>query len=405
MRKKTPFRVRLFQKQTTSMRTARHILYLGIKELRSLMRDPILLLLIAFALTLNIYSAAKATPETLNKAPIAIVDEDQSALSIRIRDAFYPPYFLPPVLIAPAAMDARMDAGLDSFALMIPPDFERDVLAGHSPELQLNVDATRMGQAFTGAVYIRAIVLGEVNDYLQHHRAQAEPKVGLAVRASFNPQLNKIWYGSVMEIVSAITMLAVVLTGAALIREREHGTVEHLLVMPVTPFEIMASKVWAMALVVMVAAALSLNLVVRGVLAVPVEGSLALFFAGTALHLFASTAFGIFLATVARSMPQFALLLFMTLLPMQILSGAGGVVRAQALSSGGVKQHEGMAGIIDVVMQAAPTTHFVEFSQAILFRGAGIDVVWPQFLSLAGIGAILFALSLARFRKTLAAMA
>jgi ABC-2 type transport system permease protein len=386
------------------MRAVRNILYLGIKELRSLMRDPILLLLIAFALTLNIYSAAKATPETLNKAPIAIVDEDQSPLSTRIRDAFYPPYFLPPVLISPAEMDARMDAGLDTFALMIPPGFERDVLAGRSPEVQLNVDATRMSQAFTGANYVQTIVLGEVNSYVQHHRANAEPKVALAVRSSFNPELNKIWYGSIMEIVSAVTMLAVVLTGAALIREREHGTVEHLLVMPVTPFEIMASKVWAMALVVMVAAAVSLNLIVQGALAVPIHGSLVLFFAGMALHLFATTALGIFLATIARSMPQFALLLFMTLLPMQILSGAGGILRAQALSSGGLKQHEGMARIIDVVMQAAPTTHFVELSQAILFRGAGLDVVWPQFLSLAGIGAILFALSLVRFRKTLAAM-
>ncbi|KAA6183476.1 ABC transporter permease [Thiohalocapsa marina] len=387
------------------MRVARNILYLGIKELRSLMRDPILLLLIAFALTLNIYSAAKAMPETLNKAPIAIVDEDQSALSARIRDAFYPPSFLPPVLISPAEMDARMDAGLDTFALMIPPDFERDVLAGRRPEVQLNIDATRMSQAFTGANYVQAIVSAEVNGFVQRHSAKAGPKIGLAVRTAFNPELNRIWYGAVMEIVSAITMLAVVLTGAALIREREHGTVEHLLAMPVTPFEIMASKVWAMALVVLVVSALSLSLLVRGVLAVPIQGSLALFFAGTALHLFATTALGIFLATIARSMPQFALLLFMTLLPMQILSGAGGILRAQAFSSGGLKQHEGMAGIIDVIMQAAPTTHFVEISQAILFRGAGLDVVWPQFLSLAGIGAILFVLSLARFRKTLAMMA
>ncbi len=387
------------------MRAARNILYLGVKELRSLARDPILLLLIAFALTINIYSAATATPETLNKAPIAIVDEDQSALSARIRDAFYPPYFLPPVLITPAEMDARMDAGLDTFALLIPPDFQRDVLAGHDPEVQLNVDATRMSQAFTGSGHIRAIVLGEVNDFAQHHRAEAVPQVDLAVRNAFNPELNKIWFGAVMEIVSAITMLAVVLTGAALIREREHGTVEHLLVMPVTPFEIMASKVWAMALVVLLASALSLNLLVRGVLAVPIHGSLALFFAGAALHLFAATALGIFLGTVARSMPQFGLLLFMVLLPMQILSGAGGIIRAQAISSGGLKHHEGMSSIIDIIMQAAPTTHFVEFSQAILFRGAGFDDVWPNLLSLALIGITLFALSLARFRKTLATMA
>ena len=90
---------------------------------------------------------------------------------------------------------------------------------------------------------------------------------------------------------------------------------------------------------------------------------------------------------------------------MQIRSGAGGLIRAKSLSAGGLKQREGMTSIIDIVMQAAPTTHFVEYAQAILFRGAGLDVVWPQLASLAGIGVIFFALSLARFRRTLATMA
>ena len=387
------------------MRAARNILHLGFKELRGLLRDPILLLLIAWALTINIYSAATAMPENLNQAPIAIIDDDRSALSARIRDAFYPPYFLPPVVITPGEMDARMDAGLDTFALHIPADFQRDVLAGRNPAAQLNVDATRMTQAFNGSNYIQAIVTGEVNDFVRHHRTDAAPPVDVVIRMEFNPGLNKIWPGSIMEIVSAITMLSIVLTGAALMREREHGTVEHLLVMPVTPFEIMAGKVWAMALVVLIASASSLNLMVRGLLAVPIEGSLVLFFAGTCVHLFATTSMGILLATIARSMPQFVLLLFMVLLPMQILSGAGGIIRAQALSAGGLRAREGMSSVIDVVMQAAPTTHFVEFSQAILFRGAGLDAVWQQLASLALIGTALFVVSLARFRKTLGAMA
>jgi ABC-2 type transport system permease protein len=386
------------------MRTARNILHLGIKELRSLVRDPILMLLIVFALSLNIYTAATAMPETLHNAPIAIVDEDRSPLSMRIADAFYPPYFLPPALITPAEMDARMDAGLDTFALHIPSGFERDVLAGRTPAVQLNVDATRMSQAFTGSAYIQVIVLGEVSDFVRGYRGEAEPPVTLVVRGEFNPELNRVWFGAVMEIVSAVTMLSVVLTGAALIREREHGTVEHLLVMPVTPFEIMSSKVWAMALVVLAASALSLSVIVRTLLAVPIAGSLPLFFAGMALHLFATTSLGIFLGTIARSMPQFGLLLFMVLLPMQILSGAGGLIRAQALS-GGLAPRESMPGAVEILMQAAPTTHFVALSQAILLRGAEIEVVWPQFLSLFLIGSILFALSLARFRKTLATMA
>ncbi|QKT02609.1 ABC transporter permease [Ectothiorhodospiraceae bacterium 2226] len=386
------------------MRAARNIYRLGIKELRGLARDPILLGLIAFAFTVNIYTAATAMPETLHKAPIAIVDHDQSALSARLVDAFLPPYFLRPALITPAEADARMDAGLDTFALHIPPGFERDVLAGREPTLQLNVDATRMGQAFTGSSYIQVIVLSEVNDYVRRFRGEVERPAELAMRARFNPELNKVWFGAVMEVISGITMLAIVLTGAALIREREHGTVEHLLVMPVTPFEIMASKMWAMALVVLVSSAAALHVMVRGLLAAPIEGSVALFLVGAALHLFATTSLGIFLATIARSMPQFGLLLFMVMLPMQILSGAGGLIRAQAIS-GGFAVQQGPLGPLDVIMLAAPTNHFVPLAQGILFRGAGLDVVWPQFLSLVVIGAVLFALSLARFRRTLATMA
>lgn len=386
------------------MRAARNIFHLGIKELRSLLRDPILLGLIAFAFTVNIYTAATAVPETLHNAPLVIVDEDRSTLSRRITDSFQAPYFLPPALITPTEMDARMDAGLDTFALQIPSRFQRDVLAGRNPTLQLNVDATRMSQAFNGSSYIQVMVLAEVNEFLRGHRVAAKRPVELALRTRFNPELNKVWFGAVMEVISGITMLAIVLTGASLIREREHGTVEHLLVMPVTPFEIMSSKVWAMALVVLATSALSLTVVVRGLLGVPLDGSPTLFLAGAALHLFATTCLGILLGTIARSMPQFGLLLFMVMLPMQILSGAGGIIRAQALS-GGLTAREGMPDIIDVIMQAAPTSHFVPLAQAILYRGASLDVLWPQFLSLAAIGIVLFALSLARFRRALATMA
>lgn len=370
---------------------AANILHLGVKELRSLTRDPIMLVLIVYAFTFSIYTRATALPETLNNAPIAIVDEDRSPLSWRIVSAFYPPYFLPPALITQAEMDARMDAGLDTFALDIPPGFQRDVLRGRRPTIQLNVDATRMTQAFTGSGYIQTIVTDEVRGFAQRYRDVAEPPVGLALRARFNPLLEKSWFGAVVSVIDHITMLSIVLTGAALIREREHGTVEHLLVMPVTPFEIMSSKVWAMGLVVLAASAFSLVFVVQGLLSIPIEGSLALFLAGAALHLFATGSMGIFLGTVARSMPQFALLLMLVLLPLQMLSGA-------------TTPRESMPEVVQYIMLAAPNTHFVMLAQAILYRGAGITAVWPQFLAIAAIGAALFGLALARFRQTIATM-
>jgi ABC-2 type transport system permease protein len=370
----------------------RNVLHLGIKELRSLWRDPVMLFLIVWAFTVAIYSAATAMPETLSSATIAVVDEDRSPLSMRIVDAFQPPAFRRPVLISLAELDTSMDAGRYTFALVIPAAFQRDVLDGRSPALQLDVDATRMSQAFTGSGTIQAIALGEVAAFVQRTRAVDTPPVGLALRARFNPELNKSWFGAVMEVINNVTMLAIVLTGAALIREREHGTVEHMLVMPVTPLEIMAAKVWAMLVVVLVASAFALQVVVRGLLGVPVDGSLPLFFGGATLHLFATTSLGIFLATLARSMPQFGLLLIMVLMPLNILSG-------------GMTPRESIPDAVRFVMLGAPNTHFVSLAQAILFRGAGIDVVWPQFAALAAIGAAFFALSLARFRRTLAAMA
>jgi ABC-2 type transport system permease protein len=368
-----------------------NILNLGIKELRSLARDPIMLVLIVYVFTASIYTRATALPETLNKAPIAIVNEDGSPLSWRIVNAFYPPYFLPPKLINQAEMDARMDAGVDTFALDIPPEFQQDVLHGRRPTIQLNVDATRMTQAFTGSGYIQTIITDEVRTFAQRYRKIAEPPIGLALRVRFNPELNKAWFGAIMSVIDHVTMLSIVLAGAALIREREHGTVEHLLVMPVTPFEIMSSKVWAMGLVVLAASALSLEFVVREILSVPIQGSLALFLAGTALHLFATTAMGIFLATLARSMPQFALLLMLVLLPLQMLSG-------------GTTPRESMPEAVQYIMLAAPNTHFIMLAQAILYRGAGFATVWPQFLAIAVIGAALFGLALARFRQTIATM-
>jgi len=266
-----------------------NVLHLGIKELRGLRREPLLLVLILHAFTLAIYTGAKAMPETLNRAAIAIVDEDRSPVSSRIITSFYPPYFSVPQLISQQEMDTRMDAGTDTFALDIPPDFQRDLLAGRSPTIQLNVDATRMTQAFTGGGYVQSIVTGEVNEFLQHTRSTAAPPVDLDLRARFNPHLSKSWFGAITEVISSVTMLSIILTGAALIREREHGTVEHLLVMPVTPAEIMLSKIWSMGLVVLVASALSLVLVVQGLLAVPIRGSLALFILGAALDLFAMT--------------------------------------------------------------------------------------------------------------------
>jgi ABC-2 type transport system permease protein len=125
---------------------------------------------------------------------------------------------------------------------------------------------------------------------------------------------------------------------------------------------------------------------VDGLLAVEIAGSISLFLLGTALYLFAMTSLEVFLATVGGSMPQFGLLMMLILMPLQMLSGA-------------TTPRESMPEIIQNIMLAAPNTHFVILAQAILFRGAGLRVIWPQIAALVAIGAVLFSFSPWRFRK------
>ena len=145
-------------------------------------------------------------------------------------------------------------------------------------------------------------------------------------------------------------------------------------------------------MVVLVVSGLSLVLMVKGVLGVPVEGSIPLFMLGVALSLFATTSIGIFMGTIARSMPQLGLLVILVLLPLQMLSG-------------GSTPRESMPQMVQDIMLTMPTTHFVSLAQAILYRGAGFEIVWPQFLTLMAIGGAFFTIALLRFRKTIGTMA
>ncbi|OYQ78762.1 hypothetical protein B9T19_07935 [Ignatzschineria sp. F8392] len=369
-----------------------NIYNLGVKELWSLFRDPMLLILIAFTFTVSVYTAATAVPDGLQNAAIAIVDEDRSTLSERIQSAFYPPQFTLPEEITLNEMDSGMDRGRYTFVLNIPPSFQQHLLGGREPTIQLNIDATRMTQGFTGNMIINQIINAEVREYLKRERIDADLPVNIVERMRFNPNLTASWFGAINEVINLVTMLSIILTGAAVIRERERGTIEHLLVMPLTPFEIMLSKVWAMGLVVLIASSLSLIFVVQGALDVPIEGSILLFILGAALNLFATTSIGIYLATIARNMPQFGMLLLLVLVPLQMLSG-------------GMTPRESMPELIQNIMLLAPTTHFIELGKAILFRGAGLSIVWPSMLYLILIGVAFFFFANRRFKNTIGQMA
>ena len=371
------------------MRSLLNIWWLGLKELRSLCSDLVMVLFVAYAFTMAIYVQATGTSNEVNNASIAFVDEDDSALSMEMMNAFYPPRFQRPALIAAEDVEDAMDKGRFMFVVDIPPEFENDLRAQRQPEIQLNIDATAMQQAGIGSNYIKNILNDRISSFMRRQDKVDNQPVRLVVRKMFNPNGTSAWFTSVVAIINQITLLTVVLTGAAVIREREHGTLEHLLVMPLNSFEIALAKVWANGLVILIATATSLYLVVHKALAVPFAGSVPLWFAGVILYLFFATALGIFLGTIARSMAQFALLIILVIVVLQLLSGGSTPVESQPTW-------------LQYLTFLLPSRHFVSFSQIIIYRGGGWNAVWQQFLIVAAVGVGFFYYSLTLFRKSIA---
>jgi len=368
-----------------------NILALGVKELYSIRADPVMLVLILYTFSYAVYAVATGARLEVHNASVAIVDEDRSEISRRIKEAILPPFFREPQEISAGEIGPVLDSNRFIFVIEIPQRFEQDLLANRRPSVQVNADATAIAIAGNGAGDLQQIIGQQVLSYLRSAKDATNPPVNFVFRVLFNPNLQSHWFTSVMQIINNITMLSVILTGAALIREREHGTIEHLLAMPVMPNEVMLAKIWANGLIIVVAAAASMVVVVQLVLQVPIAGSLWLFLAGTLLYQFSVTALGILIATFTTSMAQFGLLCIPILVILQLLSGSSTPI-------------ETMPTWLQNAMQLAPTTHFVSFAQAVLYRGAGLDIVWPQLLAIAVISAVIFVVSGFRFRKTLVSM-
>jgi ABC-2 type transport system permease protein len=368
-----------------------NIFRLGVKELYGLGTDPVLLFMIIFVFTFAVFAQSTGAKFEVDHASVGVVDEDQSELSRRIGAALLPPYFKPAVEIGADQIDPNMNAGRLTFVVEIPPKFEHDALAGRKPTVQINVDATAMSSAGNGGVYIQNIILQEALSYVRRAEGEVsrlDTPVVVTVRTMFNPNLRSEWFNSAMAIVQHITMLAIVLTGAALIREREHGTVEHLLVMPVRPAEIMLSKMWANGAVIVVCACVSLWFVVHKIIGTPLTGPMPVFVAGLVIYELSVGALGIMLATFAVTMGQFGLLFIPVLMILELLSGS-------------TTPTETIPIWLREVMQFTPTPHFVTFAQNVLQRGAGLDVVWPQLCILTGMTTVYFGVSMVRFKLTL----
>lgn len=371
------------------LRWLQNVLRLGFKELASLSSDVVMMALIAYVFTFAVYTELTAMRTDVNNALVAVVDADQSALSARIKDALQPPFFQPPREIDRSEVDRLLDKGYFTFILEIPPKLEANLIANQGPSIQINVDATAVSQAAVGTAYIQQIIARETAAFLKAEGAGSGIPIEPVVRAMFNQNLEAMRFSASMGVINNITILSIILVGAAVMRERERGTIEHLLVMPVRSSEIAVAKIWANAAVVLLAAAFSLRVVVNTALGIPIVGSVELFLVGAAVYLFAVTSLGIMLATIANSMPQFSLLSIPVFVLMFLLSGS-------------FAPFESMPALLQDIMYISPSTHFVRFAQAVLFRGAGVEVVWMDLAIMALLGAAFLATALSRFRVMLA---
>ena len=366
------------------MQMLKNIYYLTRKEFRSVFSDPVLIILIAYIFTMPVYDMSRMSTD-VKHAAVAVIDHDQSVLSFRIRDALQAPFFQSPKAIDPHDTDALMNRGEFTFVIEIPPNFQRDVQAGRHPQIQLLIDATSMTQAGLGSSYINQIAGREINDFVGIELPEVVKPV---VHAEFNPNTESSWFMPTSQIGTMAFLLLMLLAGAAVIRERERGTIEHLLVMPVTAPELMISKILANGVVIMISAMLSLWFVVHLSIGVPLNGSLLLYAVGLAVFLFAVSSLGIMIATLAPTMAQFGMLV----LPVYIVIN---------LFAGGSSPRVNMPQVAQDISEYWPLTQFMKFAQNILFRGAGLEIVWPQMLAMLLLGLLLLGLALLRFRKML----
>ncbi len=367
----------------------KHIYILGKKEIKSFLNDKIFVVFVVWAFTINIIIAADAGNLDVKNAAIAVVNEDQSQLSKNILTGLRSPYFQKPIEISFADIDNALDKGKYSFIIVIPEHFQANLLAQKPTEIQLNIDATVVSQAYVGSNYIRQIINNEILNYLRSaikSNNNSRPIFEQVVRVRYNPNMQSEWFMSIAEMVMMGTILSIMLPAVALVREKESGTIEHLLVMPITPQEIMLSKIWSNSIIILLFAIASMLIVIEGYYNVKIQGSLILFFIGFIIFQFSIAALGIVLATFANNTAQLALLTIAIMMPMVFLSGA-------------FTPTESMAPFIQKIMFLSPLKHYMDFSFAVIFRGATIFEAWQPMLFMALYGIILFTFSSLKFNS------
>lgn len=366
---------------------------LMLKELKQLLKDRALFAYTVFIFTLDVVLAAGASSIELHRAPLAVAQAQHGAAGRELVASFRPPYFELRRQIADAReASSLLDRGDVRAALVLPERFHDDLALGRQTEVQLLVDTAQANQGFLVASYAARLTAEFGAGWAQRTMLREGvdpgrlPELRADIRYAYNTGLNEVWFNTVSEWLTMLTIAAIVLPAAALVRERERGTIEQLLVAPLAPLQVVLSKVLAMVLVMLAGTAAAVLGVMHAGYAVPLRGSLPLFVAVVALFTIACAGVGVVASGFARNSGQMSLIVILLVVPMVMLSGTWNMV-------------ESMPGWLQLLTELSPLRHFIVLAYGILIRGAGLDVLWPALLKMLVLGAVLFAIGVLQFRR------
>mgnify|MGYP000997856966 CR=1 FL=1 len=363
------------------------------KEYLQFFRDRSLIYIVLYVFTLEIYMAGTGFNIEVRNYPTAIFDRDRTQWSTQLAEKFRLPYFrVTENLTSEGQMVDLLNRGAVSLVVVIPHGFARSLMEYNHAAIQVITDGTLSNTSLLALGYADQIAqtfaqeLGERLGRINPKDERRQPQVVLKPRVFYNPNQKGEWFASLIELFSVITLVSLLLPAAAMVREKEAGTIEQLLVTPALPVEIMAAKIISMASIVLVASLFSLFLIIFPLFHLPWRGSLTLFFAATALYVFSATGVGMFIATVCRNLPQTILLVIMIIAPILFLSGSWTPIEA-------------MPPLLGYLTYISPLKHYLSIAYNILLKGAGLRSLWPDFVNLAILGCGLFAICAWQFRR------
>lgn len=360
------------------------------KELKQFLRNWILALFMLYAFTMMAYQNATAISQELKNAGLVVIDNDRSKASRELIHRFHEPQFrFVDQLDSGREGIRRLDDGEAALVLDIPSNFGQDLSSGRPTQLQLQLDGADSARAYLAASYAGNIVQQFSTETMQQRSVDQQrlPLVENDQRVWFSPNHEETLFLAIQDLAQHIFLFSILLPASALAREKERGTVEQLLVSPLSPLQIMLGKIIPMVGIILLASVVTLFLIIEGALALNVRGSIGLFLGVTALFSASAAGLGILIASLTRNMGQVGIV-SITLMPIMFML------------SGSDTPPEMMPDALLPIMYLSPLHHYLNAAFGILIKGADIWMVWDSILFVALLGGCVFAFSLFRFRRS-----